>query len=247
MDDSKVFMFPGMGNTGTGNNSFDPNLMYALNNGGGMGGNWMWIIFLFFLYGWNRNGMFGGNGDAGAALGNMINNDNGRDLLMQAINGNHAAIDNLSTMLNFNRDSINSAINLIQNNMQGIANQVGMGTQQVINSVQQGTNQISQQLAQSCCDNNLAICQQTNSLMSRMDGIGAAVQQNFAQVGYNQATNTANIIQANANNTQRIIDSLNNHWQNELAQKYADTKFELSQLNQNATLIAALKGTTTGA
>lgn len=27
MDDSKVFMFPGMGNPGTGSNGLDPNLM----------------------------------------------------------------------------------------------------------------------------------------------------------------------------------------------------------------------------
>lgn len=58
----KVFMFP-EGNT-SGNSNVDPALLMALNNGGGFGGNgnWMWIIFLFFLYPLMRNGGFGGFG-----------------------------------------------------------------------------------------------------------------------------------------------------------------------------------------
>ena len=58
MSDSKVFMFPESGTS----TSLDPNLMMALNNNGGFGGNgnWMWIIFLFFLYPLMRNGGFYG-------------------------------------------------------------------------------------------------------------------------------------------------------------------------------------------
>ena len=41
-----------------------------MNGNGGFGGNWMWIIFLFFLYGWGGNGMFGRGGFGG--LGNQI-------------------------------------------------------------------------------------------------------------------------------------------------------------------------------
>ena len=65
----------------------------------------MWVIFLFFLMGWGGNGWngFGGNrgvGQIGADLGNLINNDNGRELLMQAIQGNGNAISQLATTLN---------------------------------------------------------------------------------------------------------------------------------------------------
>lgn len=96
MDDSKIFMFPDGGTKQTSDvNSLLPLLMM---NGGGMnGGGWMWIIFLFFLYPLMRNGgLFGnaganGNGCLGP-LANMVNNNDGRDLLMQAINGNGTAI-----------------------------------------------------------------------------------------------------------------------------------------------------------
>lgn len=41
MESSKIMMFPEMGN-----NSIDPNLLMALNNNGGFGGNnWIWIMF----------------------------------------------------------------------------------------------------------------------------------------------------------------------------------------------------------
>lgn len=60
MSDVKTFMFP---DSGTRSGGLDPNALLAMmNNGGGFGanGNWIWVIFLFFLYGWNRNGLFGG-------------------------------------------------------------------------------------------------------------------------------------------------------------------------------------------
>lgn len=68
MDDSKVFMFPDGGTRQTSNdvNSLLPLLMC---NGGFGGGNWIWIIFLFFLYPLMRNGgLFGNNGEALTAL-----------------------------------------------------------------------------------------------------------------------------------------------------------------------------------
>ena len=62
MSDAKTYVF------GDGNNSnamlsalapllnksgIDPNVLLAMNNGNGFGGNnsWLWIIFLFFIWG----------------------------------------------------------------------------------------------------------------------------------------------------------------------------------------------------
>jgi len=79
MDDSKVFMFPNAANS-----SIDPNLLAMLNNNGGFGGNnWIWILFLWMMwgYGGNWNNGFGGNNGTGF-LANQLNNDAGRDLLL---------------------------------------------------------------------------------------------------------------------------------------------------------------------
>lgn len=81
----------------------DPaSLMAMMNSSNGLGGNnWIWVLFLFMLYG--RNGL-GFNG----------NSELGQDLLMQAINGNKEAIGNLSTTMNCNMGQINNAINAVQ-------------------------------------------------------------------------------------------------------------------------------------
>ncbi len=71
----------------------DPNVLLAMqgrnNDGFGEGGWFIWVIFLFFLMGWGGNG-WGNNGAGG--LGNQLNNDYGREMLLQAINGNGNAI-----------------------------------------------------------------------------------------------------------------------------------------------------------
>jgi hypothetical protein len=92
MSETKVFNVP------DGNNSIDPALMMALSQNGGFGnGNWMWMMFMWILFPWifggNNwgNGGFGGNNGTGF-LANQLNNDAGRDLLLQAINGRADAL-----------------------------------------------------------------------------------------------------------------------------------------------------------
>jgi len=52
----------------SGKNTMDPSTLLAMMNNGGLGSNggWMWVIFLFFLYGWGGNGLFGRGGAAAA-------------------------------------------------------------------------------------------------------------------------------------------------------------------------------------
>lgn len=152
----------------------DPNLLVALNgkngnNGFSGDGSWLlWVIFLFFLFplmgrgGWG-NGFGGGNEGgcpSGAGLANLINNDNGRELLMSAIQGNGQAINNLATNLNCSVGQIQQAINGVSAKVAEVGCQVGMSSQQIINSIQAGNCQIANQMAQCCCDVKGAIQQQ---------------------------------------------------------------------------------------
>ena len=171
MSDSKVFMFPENG----------------YNNGNGFLGGWGGGILGFFLgllFGNNGlfgNGFGGGNGAGTAYLGNMINNDNGRELLMQAITTNgemsRLAISQLATTLNQDFNQVNSAVQAISNSLCNIANQQGLSTLQVVNAIQSGNTALGNQLCQCCCDmrqqlaqnaaaDQLAICQQTNTLQN---------------------------------------------------------------------------------
>lgn len=149
----------------------DPNLLVALNgkngnNGFGGDGSWLlWVIFLFFLFplmgrgGWG-NGFGGGNEGgcpSGAGLANLINNDNGRELLMSAIQGNGQAINNLATNLNCSVGQIQQAINGVSAKVAEVGCQVGMSSQQIINAIQGGNASIANQLASCCCDVKTAI------------------------------------------------------------------------------------------
>lgn len=223
---SEVFMVPDC-NRGN-NNGFDPNLLLAtmMNGGNGFGGNgnWMWVIFLFFLFPLMRNGLFGnGFGNDGGpnglgGLGNLINNDAGRELLMQAINGNNAAIRDLAAMLNTNSTSIQQAICSVNNSITGLSGQVGMSGQQIINSIQQGNMGIASQLAQCCCDlrtavttgnyeNQIATLQQTNTIQEGQNFINRSIERGFSDTNYAFRDQTCQIGSAIQGSTQALKDA----------------------------------------
>lgn len=223
MSESKVFMFPESGASNgelvsllsplLQQRGLDPNLL-LMNRGnygfGGEGGWFMWIIFLFFLMGWGGNG-FGGFGNnrgalAGDAyLGNLINNDTGRELLMSAIQGNGNAISQLASTLNCDVNSIKSAINGVMSQVQGVGNQVGMSSQQIINAIQAGNCQIASQLAQCCCDNKLAICQQTNTLQNAINGVSVGQERGFSNIAYETQRQTCDLRDSIRSATDQIL------------------------------------------
>ena len=149
MDDSKVFMFPNGGNT----SSIDPGLLALLNQNGGFGnnGNWLWVLFLWMIWGANgfNNGSFGGNNGTGF-LANQLNNDAGRDLLLQAINGRADALGQLAQITNTNVDFVRNGVYQLQSAIQT----TGL---QTINALQLGDASISRQICECCCENRLAI------------------------------------------------------------------------------------------
>lgn len=181
-DEAKTYVFD------SARNSMDPaTLLAMMNNNGFGGGNWMWIIFLFFLYGWGGNGFFGNRGGLGAE----INGDYGRTLLLQAINGNGNAIGQLATTLNCDINAVQTALNALQTSIQSVGNQVGMSGMQTINTIQAGNQQLAAQLAQCCCDNKLLVttqgyenrianAEQTSFLGSKIDFNGANITNKIA-------------------------------------------------------------------
>ena len=215
MSNPNIFMIPDnvVGGNG-GNHGIDPNLLLALNQNGGFGGNgnWMWFLFLWLLFpgiyggGWgNGFGGFGGGANGAGYLGNMINNDAGRELLMQAIQGNGDAVRQLSSMLGCKVDAIQNAICGLGTQIQGVGNQVGMGIQQVINSVQAGNTQLGMQIAQCCCDLRAQMAADTCAVKESVQGVNANVTRGFADVGYALRDQTCSIEKALAASTSQIL------------------------------------------
>lgn len=208
MDDSKVFMFPDGGTRQTSSdvNSLLPLLMC---NGGFGGGNWVWIIFLFFLYPLMRNGgLFGNMGQNGGnclgPLANMVNNNDGRDLIMQAINGNGAAVQRLATMFGTKVDMIQSAICQVNNSVAQVGCKIDSSTGALLNAGTQNTMTIANQLATCCCNLKNAITEtahqsqletlrQTDAIKESVGGVGNAVTRGFSDVGYALRDQTCNL------------------------------------------------------
>lgn len=146
----------------------------AMQNGGfgnGLGG-WGGGILGFFLgllfgNGWGGFGGFGNGfgGGAGAGfLSNQIDNNAGRELLMNAINSNgeasRAAISNLATMLGQDYTQVSAAVNALQSGLSSLALQQAVSVPQIINSIQSGDSALASQLASCCCENRLLTTQQ---------------------------------------------------------------------------------------
>lgn len=198
MESSKIMMFPEMG----ANNGIDPNLLLALNNNGGFGGgNWIWILFLWLIWGangWGGNNGFGANG----FLSNQISNDTGRELLMNAIQGNGTAIQNLANLLNTEVSTVQNGIFTLNNAINSVGTQVGMSGLQIQNAIQAGNASIASQICQCCCENRLAISEQTNTLSRQM-----AADQAADQLALCQQTNT--LTTQAERNTRDITDAIN--------------------------------------
>lgn len=223
MSTSEVFMIPD--NRGN-QSSFDPNMLFASmmngNNGFGCNGGWMWVIFLFFLYPFMRNGGLWGNNDGSpgnlGSLGNLVNNDSGRELLMQAINGNGNALRDLAAMLNTSTSSVQQAICGVNNSITQLGGQVGMSGQQVINAIQLGNQNLAAQLASCCCDirnsvtqgnyeNQIATLQQTQTIQDGQNFINRSIERGFSDTAYAFRDQTCQIGSAIQNSTQQIKDA----------------------------------------
>lgn len=173
------------------NRGVDPNLMAMLTNAsnnqdawGGGGCWWIWVIIMFWLWGGNGNGLFGRGGADG--IPNQINNNFGREVLLQAINGNGQALSQLATTLNCDVNALQGAIGQVQSSIQSVSNQVGMSGQQIINAIQAGNCQLGNQIAQCCCDvrnaittqgyeSQIATSNQTNALQATMNSNNQAI------------------------------------------------------------------------
>lgn len=227
-------MLPGL----YGNRGIDPNLLAVMNGNGGFGGqNGIWgVIYLAIvasIFGWNRGGGLFGGGYGGNGLPAELAGNAGRELLMQAIQGNASAINQIASTLNCSSQQIESALCNIQNS-------VGLTGTQIINAIQSGNSGIVNQLSSCCCnilqsverqgyESRLATCEQTHTLVDTANA------------------NTLSLRDGATANTNAILAKLdamqNQALQDKIAQLTAEKtalQGEISQRNQNATILNAV-------
>lgn len=247
-----------------GRNNEDPLAMASMmNNNQWMNNPFIYLVFLMMFgnggFWGNRNGLQGAEiqGQLDSLRNQMADNQNS-NLIMGAIQGNNCDLKSLASNLNCDFNQLQNSVCAVRSAIEQVGGKIGYSAERVINAANLGDMNIIQQLKDCCCqtqqniikmgyEQQLATCNQTNTLQNAIQYVATGVERGFAASSFQNAQDKCDIIRSSQDNTQRIIDTLNNHWQYDLQQRYNDARLELSQQKQNATLIAALKPTATAA
>lgn len=211
-------------------------LMGGNGNGGFFGNNGGFqdiiaLIVIAAIFG-NGNFGFGGNNNQG--------NSAEREMIMSAIQRNGIDLNQLASSINCSVGQIESAINAVSTQLCNIGSQIGMSSQQIINSIQAGNSALATQLAECCCktqnaittmgyENQLAMCNQTNTLVN-------TANQNTLSLRDGATANTNAILaKLDAIQNQALQDKIAS-----LTAEKATLTAEISQRNQNATILSAV-------
>ncbi len=216
--ETKQFIFPGNsgGSAFGGGSAMEGAILGSMMGNGGMMGNnmmnnpWWALIFLAAF----RNGGFFGDGNGGSnqgrfdALQEQLNTIQGQNALMAAIQGGTNEVKSLASMLNYDVNAVQAAINAVQSAICNLQNSGNMNAQSIISAVNSGDRDIISKLCDCCCENRLAICQQTNTLQNAINGVNIGQERGFSAVAYAQADQTCQLKQNANDNTRAILAKL---------------------------------------
>lgn len=239
---AEIYQLPENGN-GNGSVGLPFSIPVNLGGYGGFGGgfgngmNGVFDIFALALVasmfgGWGNGGFGGGFGNNNAAAGyiaNQLNNDSGRELLMNAITSQgeagRAATQNLATMIGQDFNLVNNAVSTVQSALSNLALQQAVSVPQIINSIQSGDASLSRQLCECCCENRLLTTEQGYQAQIR------TIEQTN-QLGSQADRNTASVVGA--------INAL----QTNITKEFCDVKEREMQekINTQSDIITQLRG-----
>lgn len=241
----------------------DPATMLAAMNGG-IGGGWnnpfayMMMLGMFrFMYGDGWNGQ---NGNVQRAeiqsqidsLRNQMSDNHNSDLLMGAIQGNNQDLKTLAANLNCDFNALQASVCGIQAAIQDVGGKVGFSAERVINAANLGNLNIIQQLKDCCCttqqninrmgyENQLGQKDIINAMQQGFCYTNTGMERGFSNLGNLIQTVVCDLKTSGKENTQRIVDVLNNHWEQDLRIQLEDSK----RREQTGFIIQQLKTTTT--
>ena len=212
------------------------------NNGnGGFGGygngDWAWIIVLFLIFGWGRNGFGGGFGGNGGIGENYV------------LATDFATIERkLDGINNGICDSTFALNNTVTNGFFGVQNSLTQGFAGLNTALLQGNYNLSSQLADCCC-----------GIKTQLADCCCRVERGIDGINYNLATNTCAITNAISNGIRDVVDNQNANYRalhdeivaNRIEDKNAQIQAQQNEINalrlsasqerQNAYLLSELK------
>lgn len=220
-----------------------------------------------WMYGNDWQNRYGSDPEISARfnqLSNQITDNHNNTILNDAVKGNMTRLGELANNLNVDLRAIQTGICDIKSGIQQVVGETKFSAERIINAANMGDTQIIMALKDCCCQNKelvqrmgyenqlgqrdmTAVLQQSHAqlgfnMQQGFDRTNTGLERGFSAVAYESQRQTCDIINSGKDNTQRIIDVLNNHWQADLQQRYNDARLELSQKTQNEYLINQLKG-----
>ena len=268
-DGSNNFANGAMMGASLNKNANDPALMAAMMNGG-MNGQWnnpfVYLVWMMFANRWMGNY---GNPTANTttqaqiqALQGVVQDNHNSDLLMQAVNGNTTATQQLATALNAGFDQVNAAICGVRNGITAANGNIQLAAQQMIsnnnlqsaalgNQICQGFNGVQNeiltqgyqgQLGTQAANyqNQINNLQQSNLIQTLSQQQNQLVSNGFTQIGFQLERQGCEIKEASLANTQRIIDTLNNHWSQSDQNRINSLESQLALSQQTQTILSQL-------
>lgn len=152
------------------------------------------LAIIASMFGWNGgnwgNGGFGVGAGTAGFLSNQLNNDSGRELIMNAVTSqgeaSRSAISNLATMLGQDFNLVNGAVMNVQNALSNLALQQAVSVPQIINQIASGNASVISAFQNCCCEQKLLTVEQgyqsqirtieqTNTLQGQADRNTAAI------------------------------------------------------------------------
>lgn len=232
--------------------------------------NQMWdnpfAYLIFLMFAQNYNG-FGGNGNNGMAAANnqqlqtiqtQLQDNHNSDLIMDAMKGNQMSIDQLSQQLGVSTAQLSANINGVQNAITAANGDIKLAAERMIANQNQQTGIIGSQMQQGFCNVKSAILEQgyqnqlgnerqTNQIQFGFNQMQNSFNNGFTSLGYQIQTGFNDVKQNECDQTQKLVDLLNNHWSQEQQTEIAALKAKVATMEQTQLLLAAINKTTTPA
>lgn len=178
------------------------------------------------------------------SLRNQMADNQNSNLLMGAIQGNGNDLKMLASNLNCDFNALQNSICGIQAGIQQLGGQVGYSAERVINAISQGNLQMTMALKDCCCqtqqniikmgyENQLGQKDLQNAMQQGFSYTNSGIERAASNLGFQMQQDKCDIIRSGENNMQRILDTLNGHWDREKSDEIQDLKFKNSQMQQN--------------
>ena len=133
-----------------------------------------------------------------------MNDNHTSDLIMAAIQGNNAAIQEASTRLGCDINAIASAVQSVRSDISAVGSQLGFSAERIINAVNVGDAGVIQALNNCCCEtqksiltqnyeNRIALGDATSKLKDSVNFVGLQVEKGFSNSNYETQAQTCSI------------------------------------------------------